>query len=93
MANDRMYLRCKACGGWLPLGKHLMDGWYNAPTGESLQEWIDKHAPVWNHEGEYDETKGGHQSHAVFEICYESDDDFVEKANAAMRADQTGESK
>lgn len=28
MANNRMYLRCKACGEELYLGKHFMSGWY-----------------------------------------------------------------
>ena len=28
MANNRIYLRCKACGKTLFLGKHFCEGWY-----------------------------------------------------------------
>ncbi len=77
MANDRMFMRCRACGDMLPIGKHLMDGWYGAPTGELLQEWIDKHAPDWVHETEYE--KVSKESHAIFEVCYESDHDYNTK--------------
>jgi hypothetical protein len=41
VANDRMFMRCRACGGMIGLGKHFGDGWYNAPAGDALQEWID----------------------------------------------------
>lgn len=76
MANDRMFMRCRVCGEMIGLGKHFGDGWYNAPAGDALQEWIDKHAPVWMHEGEYDESVKANGGHAVFEIVYESDDDY-----------------
>lgn len=35
MANNRIFLRCKACGEELPLGKRFLDGYFyncNHPT-------------------------------------------------------------
>lgn len=77
MANDRMFLRCRACGDMLPLAKHYLDGWFNSvAVGEDMGSWIDKHAPTWVHETSYDEKL---DSHAVFEICYESDAGYEAK--------------
>lgn len=75
MANDRMYMRCRACGDKLVLGSHTMTGWYKVPTGDALETWMEKHAPLYNHEGEYDKAAPFKDGHAVFEIRYESDDD------------------
>ena len=38
MANNRIYLRCQACGDTLFLGKTLLEGyWYESYDGVSLQ--------------------------------------------------------
>lgn len=51
MANNRIYLRCKACGKVLYLGKHYEDGWWYDDRGpepvtlkQMLNEFYDAHA-------------------------------------------------
>lgn len=50
MANNRIYLRCKACGKVLYLGKHYEMGWYYddyepdpVPLKDLLNEFYDAH--------------------------------------------------
>ena len=44
MANNRMYLRCKACGEEFYLGKHFMNGWYyeNYHRDSSLEKQLNE---------------------------------------------------
>ena len=45
MANNRIYLRCKACGEKLFLGKHYAMGWYYEnydPEDGTLQEKLNR---------------------------------------------------
>jgi len=42
MANDRMYLVHKPTGKCLYMGKHMWDGWYNAPDKEQIEEFYDR---------------------------------------------------
>ena len=49
MANNRIYLRCKACGKMLFLGKHFCQGfYYSSHDGETLKKMLndfyDEHA-------------------------------------------------
>lgn len=48
MANERLYLRCRACGGTLYLGKSYLGGfYYTSYTGEPLEsklsDFYEKH--------------------------------------------------
>ena len=50
MANDRMYLRCRACGSTMYLGKSFLGGFYYenyhkdaGPLDRQLNDFYDKH--------------------------------------------------
>ena len=46
MANNRMYLRCLACGEERAFAKHMADGWY----GVGYEDWAaDFHAFLVEH--------------------------------------------
>ena len=58
MANNRMYLRCKACGEMIFLGKRLVDGYWiqqypqwEKPFMDMLNDFYDEHT-YCNGEGE-----------------------------------------
>lgn len=43
VANDRVFIKCKACGGWKMLLKHFPpDG--PAPRDNGILEWLDAHS-------------------------------------------------
>jgi hypothetical protein len=79
MANNRMYLRCLACGKEHALAKHMADGWY----GTSHPKWAaDFHAFLVEHgnfthhyEHEHDlkhPDPYGDEHELMFELVYES---------------------
>ncbi len=43
MANDRVFIKCKGCGGWNLLLKHLGAGSYTVEDTDIL-DWLDSHA-------------------------------------------------
>ena len=73
MANNRIYLRCKECGGELFLGKHFGGPYYwtdyseanglePRPLGKQLNDFFEKHylecgADEWLFELEYEITE------------------------------------
>jgi hypothetical protein len=61
-----------------------MDGMVRRPANH-CRTGLTQHAPVWAHETEYDEKVNAQDGHAVFEVCYESDDDYVAKAEQWLR--------
>lgn len=57
MADDRVFIKCKGCGGWKMLLKHYQSNpgpmyWDNGVT-----EWLDKHALC--HPGAFNADLGG----------------------------------
>lgn len=73
MADNRMYLLCKACGEAFFMGKRMGGGYYigdyhEKALRERLNAFYDKH-----------EWCDGSDSLDCFEIVYEMDDDFEEK--------------
>ena len=74
MANNRIYLKCKACGETLYLGKRLTDGYYHTdypdedgnikPLGRKLNDFYEKHTYCNDHGLD------------CFEIEYEIDPEF-----------------
>ena len=87
MANERLYLRCCACGDMILLGKRYVSiGWFKCPAngdaedGGELGTWLDKHEPAWRHEGVYDNRfVVGDEDRMRFEVVHESDEDFMAK--------------
>jgi hypothetical protein len=71
MANNRLYLRCIACGDKLFLGKHYMGGFFydnyhpeNGTLEEQLNDFYDKHSWCNGYPLE------------CFELFYEDDENY-----------------
>jgi len=45
MANNRMCLKCKTCGKWIPIAKSMGGGYYLSPvfSEERLNDFLDRH--------------------------------------------------
>ena len=63
MANNRLYMRCKTCGGWIYLSKNFVSPYYiTVEKCAELNEFFAEHAFCRNknetyHEGGYFELK------------------------------------
>lgn len=73
MANNRIYLRCRACGETLFLGKHFLTPFYYFPydgehLGDKLNKFFDKHA--------WCDRDGGEGELECFDIEYEIEPDW-----------------
>lgn len=89
MANNRIYLRCKACGDTLYLGKTFLQGYYWMPYGgEPLDYRINEFFEAHNYcdrpkvpveQRAYDEylfplPDGFHGCDGAFDIVYENNE-------------------
>jgi hypothetical protein len=53
MANDRVFIKCKTCGGWKMLLKHYPPTG-PAPSDNNILGWLEKHAACHPHRYEMD---------------------------------------
>ena len=82
MANNRVYLRCKGCGGELMLGKLFSGNWHFTVKPESkgiqLADFFQKHSDCCK--GLENDTCGGISSYDYnfepFELTYENREDW-----------------
>ena len=88
MADNRIYLRCKECGGLLFLGKRFGVGYFWNNYGK-YNNFANKNNPMWKAQDERpleDRLNEFYEIHELcgdsldhFDIVYEMDDDFVWK--------------
>lgn len=93
MADNRIYLRCKVCGGELFLGKRLGAGYYRhlpreGERAETLDVLINKFFDEHEHVGCWreDEIFGGYD---CFELYYEDGPDTEEPMGKLAEAIET----
>ncbi len=67
MADDRVFIRCKYCGGWKMLLKFYTGGSFHRDNG--ILEWLDSHAGC--HPRQFDMDLDGDPG---FELLTESGD-------------------
>lgn len=88
VANNRIYLRCRACGETLFLGKHFVTPFYYfSYDGERLEDklnsFFDKHA--------WCDRDGGEGELECFDIEYEIEPDWREKEKALTAERKTND--
>ena len=83
MANNRIYIRCRRCYATLYLGKHFGSEYYwenYSNDGKHLEDKLNdffKEHFCCNPLSEFEDLACSND----FELCEESDDDFVDKFN------------
>ena len=71
MANNRMWIRCKCCGEFVGIGKHLAGPWYvpNEHLNKTLDDFFSKHAWCENTDSPFYDEKYSHSN--MFELTTE----------------------
>jgi hypothetical protein len=71
MANDRLFIQCRACGARWQLGKYYPARWTfrtdNVKGDDALGDWLNEHGDAGHH-SEYDAFERAHpQPFAMFQ--------------------------